>query len=85
MTTDRESHDTVAGLRLKKPRYGRQDYEMVAATLKQRGAIAAGYPGNGEVLAHTFRMLADDFSRTFELDNPLFNRQKFMDACGVLR
>lgn len=51
----------------------RKDYVLIAEV------IATSWHGNGELKFH----LASNMADALEGTNPLFNRAKFLDACGV--
>lgn len=59
-------------------RWSKKDYEMVAATLKNRATLHAEHGKK-----HYFRELAGDFADTFGNDSEKFNRALFLKACGV--
>lgn len=54
----------------------RKDFEKVAAI------ILNNHPVQDEAVDIQYRDLVDDFIRFFEADNPRFDRQKFLTACG---
>jgi hypothetical protein len=64
----------------------RKDFEMVAAVLAERVALI-GNTGLSpyEVVARTdeIRRVADRFAVLFGHQNPRFNRNRFLDACGL--
>jgi hypothetical protein len=51
----------------------RKDYELIAEV------IATAWHGSGELKFHLSNQMADALADT----NPLFNRDKFLKACGV--
>ena len=54
-------------------RMTRKDYVLIAEV------IATSWHGNGELKFH----LANNMADALEGTNPLFNRARFLDACGV--
>lgn len=63
-------------------RYSRHTYELVAACLRCADEDARGLPQARIMTAHgVIADVARRFALEFELDNPRFNRDRFMDAC----
>jgi hypothetical protein len=52
------------------------DYEMVATSVKR-------WYGLMNVTYLTLFELVDELATAFESDNPKFNRNKFLTACGI--
>lgn len=57
----------------------RKDFELIAGILNQNGA---GFSEGDEGYTLT-RILAAQFANALEQENPRFNRERFLAACGV--
>jgi len=55
------------------------DYEMVASVIK---FTLETYQDNPESIL-TISILVDRLADELEFDNPKFNRNKFLNACGI--
>lgn len=63
-------------------RYSKHTYELVAACLRCADEDARGLPSSKIDTAHgTVADIARRFALEFELDNPRFDRDRFLDAC----
>ena len=58
----------------------RKDYVLIAEVLNNSAQSHATNPFTGECM---YKRLVEDFADALEGTNPLFNRAKFLDACGV--
>ncbi len=60
----------------------RKDFELIAATLKPAIQVHVGeYPT--DITGSALRELARDFADALTRTNPLFDRARFLRACGV--
>jgi len=63
----------------------KKDYELIAVTVKVFDGDMSGYCGANE--SKTRRVIVTDIAQrladALAAENPLFNRQKFLEACGV--
>ncbi len=55
-------------------KWSKQTYEMVARILNKQTEVAG--------TRMEYRVMASDFARTFAADNPKFDADKFVKACG---
>lgn len=62
-------------------RYSRHTYELVAAVLDNAPRPEGNYQLEKGVGADR-RSIAEAFALEFELDNPRFDREPFLKACG---
>jgi hypothetical protein len=58
----------------------RKDYVLIAEVLKNSALINSTNPFTG---GYTYPLLVAEFADALEGTNPLFNRARFLDACGV--
>jgi hypothetical protein len=70
-------------LRLKKPRYSKKDYEMIAATLEKHSNPLLSPGMVARIQEATVKSIAQDLAVQFAEDNPMFSRERFLKACGV--
>lgn len=66
----------------------KKHYEMVASTIRQQRAIALNWNGEGAAqdcrLVHaSTEAIARVMAVKFADDNPMFDRERFLKACGV--
>lgn len=59
----------------------RKDYVKIAEVFKQYIEVAED--GDDDVHAETVKFLASSMAYMLKRDNAAFNRDKFLDACGV--
>ena len=75
-------------LRLKKPDFSKKHYETIADALAHEMRYISGVFGNSQQqrqhdMCETVREVADKLADRFAEDDPLFNRERFLNACGV--
>lgn len=58
----------------------KKDYELIAGVLDRSAQSHALNPFTGKSL---FVELVEDFAEVLENENPRFNREIFLKACGV--
>jgi hypothetical protein len=56
----------------------RKDYELLAATLASFANLTSAAP-----IGATTQAIAEALCNRLELDNPRFNRRRFIAACGL--
>jgi hypothetical protein len=62
----------------------KKDYILIAATINaRRPKQNESYYGLSVADAETLNALARDFAINLAVDNPRFDRAKFLQACGV--
>lgn len=62
----------------------RKDYELIAAALREQ--VDAWPASGGEVVNLVIAVLVntiESFADALEKDNPRFNRERFLSACGL--
>lgn len=63
----------------------KKDYELIAKALRSGFMTQPPSPMSSEVdIYDNYRIIVDHMTKALERTNPRFNRDKFMDACGVL-
>jgi len=60
--------------------FTKQHYKIIAELIEYRRWVCYGWDGRVDKVIDVF---IEEFADYFEKDNPNFNRQKFLDACGV--
>jgi hypothetical protein len=67
-------------------KFSKRHYEAIAEVLGDgfpSEVVRTGkYRTKKKFLAYDAKQLVDRFSMMFKRDNPKFNREKFIDACG---
>lgn len=62
----------------------RKDYELIARALRSGFMTQPPLPMGSEVdIYDNYRIIIGSMASALEQDNPRFNRDKFMAACGV--
>jgi len=56
----------------------RKDYELIAEAIKTSRKVITG-----EAVLVSVEHLANTLATDLEIDNPRFNRARFLSACGV--
>ncbi len=59
---------------------GRKQFEMIAKAVK--GQVALAEEASQDTGAFYLRNLADDLADGFRAENPRFDRDRFLRACG---
>ncbi len=61
----------------------RKDFKAIAEIIREHKLSLQKYPEpvKGEILVDIYH-LAEKFEQYFRTNNPTFNREKFMKACG---
>ena len=63
----------------------RKDYELIAKALRNGFMAQPPSPMGSEVdIYFNYRLIVGSMANALERNNPRFNRDKFMEACGVL-
>lgn len=60
----------------------KKDYELIASQLYQACYIA-DMSDNRKILNPFVEAICKDFADALKPTNPLFNRQRFLEACGI--
>lgn len=60
----------------------RQNYVVIANALERTFALARAREDGALMVAA--RKVADDLCNALQYDNPRFDRDRFLDACGML-
>lgn len=55
----------------------KKHYELIASVFKE------AFDPKGIAQTFTVRLLADEMAEALKLDNPKFDRERFLQACGV--
>lgn len=68
--------------------YQRRHFEMVAATIKAEVdaynySETQGYLDPGDTAIASINNIAQGFMRVFSADNPRFDAERFLSACGL--
>jgi len=62
----------------------KQDYELIAARIKCSATCETGPNRDRKTWDAAVHDVAELIARGLELENPRFNRTKFLTACGVV-
>ena len=62
----------------------KKDYELIAGAIWRSGFIKDKNKIRQEAKERVRHLIAIDLSSSLANDNPRFNREKFMSACGFL-
>ena len=57
----------------------RKDYELIAKAIKRSVEGVPSKKGDMVLIRHTVNCIAEEMS----IDNPKFNKEKFLAACGL--
>ena len=63
----------------------KKDYELIANVIrytKNHYLINIPHKGKKEVINATLEVLADELAERLQIDNPRFDFERFMTACG---
>lgn len=61
----------------------KKDYELIAKTLNHAREYEGNAPDDKKIIITLLDVLADDLSEELAEDNPRFDRNRFLKACGV--
>lgn len=63
----------------------RKDYNLIAAALKQVKPYLSGFGDEklDQAALYGFKLSANMLATELAADNPAFNRERFLTACGV--